>query len=305
MVIDEAVAAAGALGKPVHHLLHYTGHPGVEGIHGLAGLEVDVRVLRGAADERMLRRQRPGAMGTYQIGGHQRSQILIAEHLDGVQLVRGPEAVEEVHERYPGGQRRRVRHQRKIVGLLHRCRRQQRKSGLPSGHHVGVVAEDGQPLSREGTSRHVHYRAGQLARDLVHVRNHQQQTLRGGEGCGQRAALQCTVQRTRRATLALHLHDGGDRAPNVRTPTAGPFIGQFGHRRGRCDRVNTTQFAEPVRDRRRRLIAVDRYAGHSRSPTISMGATKASMGSGAPSGIISMECTGHCSKHARQPVQRS
>jgi hypothetical protein len=150
-----------------------------------------------------------------------------------------------------------------------------------------VVAEDGQSLSREGTRCHVHYRAGQLARDLVHVRDHQQQTLGRGEGRGQRSALQGAVQRARRAALALHLHDGGDRAPNVRTPTAGPFIGQFGHRRGRGNRIDTGQFAEPVRDRRRRLIAVDRYA-HQPS-----------------SGNISIECTGHCSKQARHPVHRS
>ena len=287
MVVDQAVAAAGALAKPVHHVLHDAGHAGVERIHRLAGLEVDVGVLRGASDEGMLGRQPPGAMGAYQLGRDQRSQVLIAEHLDRVQLVRGPEPVEEVHERHPGGQRRRVRHQGKIVGLLHRCRRQQRKSGLPSGHHVGVVAEDGQPLSREGTSRHVHHRAGQLAGDLVHVRDHQQQALGGGEGGGEGSALQGAVQRARGAALTLHLHHGGDRAPEVRTPAARPLIGQFGHRRGRGDRVDTAQFAETVRDRRRRLVAVDRHA-HQRG-----------------SGNISMECTGHCSKHARHPVQRS
>ena len=70
------------------------------------------------------------------------------------------------------------------------------------------------------------------------------------------------------------------------------------------DRVDTAQFAETVRDRGCRLIAVDRYAHQCGSGKIYMGATKASMGSGA-SGTISMECTGHCSKHARQPVQRS
>jgi hypothetical protein len=35
--------------------------------------------------------------------------------------------------------------------------------------------------------------AGQLARDLVHIGDHQQQALRGGEGGGQRAGLQRAV----------------------------------------------------------------------------------------------------------------
>ena len=60
------VAAAGALGRAGPSRPATTpGHAGVERVDRLARLEVDVRVLRGAADERPLRRQRPrrGARG--------------------------------------------------------------------------------------------------------------------------------------------------------------------------------------------------------------------------------------------------
>jgi hypothetical protein len=78
--------------------------------------------------------------------GHQRAQVVVGQHLDRVQLVRGAEPVEEVHERHPGRQRGGLRHQREVVGFLDRRGGEQRETGLPHRHHVGVVTEDGQPL---------------------------------------------------------------------------------------------------------------------------------------------------------------
>jgi hypothetical protein len=132
----------------------------------------------------------------------------------------------------------------------------------------------------------VQHRRSQLAGDLVHVRDHQEQALRGGERRRQRPALQRAVQRPRRAGLALHLHHRRDGAPDVRASPTRPLVREFGHRRGRCDRVDAADLAHAVGDRRRSLVAVDR-SPHQRG-----------------SGNISIECTGHCSKHARHPVQR-
>jgi hypothetical protein len=74
-------------------------------------------------------------------------------------------------------------------------------------------------------------RGGQLARDLEHVRQHQQETLRSGEGGGQRARLQRAVYRSRGATLALHLLHDRHIAPDVRHPFGSPLVGKLGHRR--------------------------------------------------------------------------
>ena len=196
-VVDEPVAAAGPLPELVHHLLHDAGHAGVEGVDGLARLEVDVRVLGGAADERPLGRQGALAVRADQLVGDQRPQVVVGEQLERVQLVRGAEPVEEVHERHPRPERRRLRDQRQVVRLLHRRRRQQREAGLAHGHHVGVVAEDRQPLRRQRPRGHVQHRRGELAGDLVHVRDHQQQALGGGERRRERSALQRAVQRAR------------------------------------------------------------------------------------------------------------
>ena len=63
-----------------------------------------------------------------------------------------------MHERHPGGQRGRLRHHREVMGLLDRRGREQRETGLPDRHHVGVVAEDGQSLRRHRPGRHVQHR---------------------------------------------------------------------------------------------------------------------------------------------------
>ena len=265
-VVDDAVAAAGALAEARHRVVDDAGHARVEGVHRLARLEVDIGVLRRAADERPLGRQRPVAVGADAFLGHERAQVVVREHLDRVQLVRGAEAVEEVHERHPRLERGRLGHERKIVGLLHRGRREQREAGLPYRHHVRVVAEDRQALRRERAGGHVDHGRRQLAGDLVHVRDHQQEALRRRERRRERTALQRSVQRARRAALALHLDHRRHAAPDVRPPRARPVVGQLRHRRRRRDRVDAADLVESVGDRRRRLVAVDGHAHVSRSP---------------------------------------
>ena len=156
-VVDDVERAAGALAEAGHQRPRPRRDAGVERVHRLARLEVDVRVLRGAADERPLRGQRAVAMRADQLLGHERPQVVVGEHLDRVQLVRGAEAVEEVQERHPRLERRGLRDQRQVVRLLDRRRGEQRETGLPHGHHVGVVAEDRQSLRRQRPGRHVHH----------------------------------------------------------------------------------------------------------------------------------------------------
>ena len=61
---------------------------------------------------------------------------------------------------------------------------------------------------------------GQLAGDLVHVGDHQQQALRRREGRRQRAGLQRAVNGAGRAAFALHLDHRRDGAPDVGLPSA-------------------------------------------------------------------------------------
>jgi len=108
-----------------------------------------------------------------------------------------------------------LRDECQVVGLLYRGRCEERESRLAHGHHVRMVTEDRQSLGCQRSGCHVDDRRGQFAGDLVHVRDHQQQALRRGEGRGQCTALQGPVQSARRATLALHFDHGRDGAPHI------------------------------------------------------------------------------------------
>jgi hypothetical protein len=86
-VVDDVHLPAGALAQLRHQLLDHDRHPGIERVDRLPGLEVCVGVLRGAADERPLRRQRTVAVLPNQRLRHQVSQIVVVKQLDRVEFV--------------------------------------------------------------------------------------------------------------------------------------------------------------------------------------------------------------------------
>jgi hypothetical protein len=121
-----------------------------------------------------------------------------------------------------------------------------------------VIAENGEGVGGEGARRHVHHEGRELARDLVHVRDHQEKALGGCERGGQRTGLQSAVHGPRRPALRLHLRDFGDEAPDVALPVGRPLVGQLAHRGGGRDRVDGDHLAQPVSDGGRGFVAVDR-----------------------------------------------
>ena len=127
--------------------------------------------------------------------------------------MRGPEAVEEVEERHATLERRRVGDRGEILSGLDIGRAEDRPARLPHGHHIALVAEDRKRMGRQRPGGDVDHRWGELAGDLVHVGDHQKETLRRRERGAQSATLQRTVECTRGATLALHLGHLRDRAP--------------------------------------------------------------------------------------------
>ncbi len=123
-------------------------------------------------------------MGVHQVVVDHGAQIVVGQLFDLGDLMRGAEAVEKVQERHAGFERGRVRDQRHIHYFLHRIGTQHGKPGRPRRHHVAVIAENRKRLRRQRPRRDVKHGGSQLTRNLVHVRDHQQQTLRGGKGCG-------------------------------------------------------------------------------------------------------------------------
>lgn len=154
----------------------------------------------------MLRAQSVILEPLYSVPIQQLAQILIVQDLDLLNLVGGPEAVEEVlegHGALDGGQMGNGSH---VHCLLHAGGSQLCPAGLTAAHDVGVVAENGQRVGGHSTGGNVH-NAGQMrAGDSIHGRDHQQQALGSSVGAGQRAGLQRAVHGAGCAGLRLHLH---------------------------------------------------------------------------------------------------
>ena len=206
----------------------------------------------------MIGRQRAGAMRAHQFVVDHGAHVVEAELFNLGNFVRGAEAVEEMQERNTRLQRGCMRDERQVHRLLHGVRRQQRKSGGPHRHGILVIAEDGQRLRGDRTRGNVDHRAGQLARNLVHVGDHQQQALRRGKGGAQRARLNGAVQRARCSAFALHLDHLRHRAPDVLVANRGPRVRRLAHRRGGRNGINSGNFADVVSHVGDCLVAVER-----------------------------------------------
>ena len=142
--------------------------------------------------------------------GQHGAHVVQGELLDLANLVRGAEAVEEMHEGNARFEGCGLRDERGVHDLLHVVGGQQRPAGLAHGHDVLMIAEDGQPLGGDRARGYMDDAGRELAGDLVHVGNHQQQTLRRGEGGRQAAALQSSVHCRHGAAFALHFHHVGN-----------------------------------------------------------------------------------------------
>ena len=221
----------------------------------------------------------------------QRAHVVLVETLDGVELVRGAKAVEEVEEGDARSKRRGVGDERQVLRLLHGRRAEKCEAGRARGHHVGVVAEDRERVGGERARGDVDDGGRELAGDLEHVREHQQQPLGRGERRRQRAGLQRAVHGAGGAALALHLDHLRHGAPGVRhslRPTMCPPSSPIGGRRR--DRVDRDHLARAVRDPGDRLVSVDRrLTSHmprvSARPTAGIGATL-TFGSDFPQRVV-------------------
>ena len=127
----------------------------------------------------------------------------------------GAEAVKIVQEGDTAAQGRGLGDQGKVHDLLYIVGTEESPAGGAAGHDVGMVAEYGQRLGGDSAGRNMENRGCKFAGNLEHVRDHQEQTLAGGEGCGQSACLQGSVDSACCATLRLHFYNGRHVAPDV------------------------------------------------------------------------------------------
>ena len=187
---------------------------------------------------------------------YQRTQIFHIHYLNFLILVRGTETVEEVQERHAALDRCQVGYTGQIHHFLYTAFGQHGKTCLTASHHILMVTEDTQHVAGKRTSRYMEYGRQQLAGYLVHVRNHQQQSLRCGERRGQRTCLKRTVYSACCTALALHLLYQNSLAEHVLAALCCPLINVLRHGRRRSDRINGGYLAEHIRNMRCCSVAV-------------------------------------------------
>ena len=111
-----------------------------------------------------------------------------------------------------------------------------------------MVTENVQGLGSDGTGGDMEHGGQQLAGDLVHIGDHQQQTLGCGVGGGQGTGGQRAVNGTGGTSLGLHLNDLDGVAENVLAASGAPLVDVIGHGAGGGDGVDASNLGKGIAD---------------------------------------------------------
>ena len=247
VVVEQLVVGAELGVNLAHVLLNDFRNRFVILVARLAVLEEYVAVLVRAAHHCMLRIEGTLTERFNSVHVAHFLQVLVVPNLDLLDLVGGTEAVKEVDERNAGLDGRQMRNRTQVHNFLRVGLSQHGETGLAAGHNVGLIAEDVQRMGRYRTRRNMEYAGQQLACDLVHVRDHQQQALGRSVGRGERAGCQRAVHRTRGARLGLHFDDLYGRTENVLLTCGCPLVNAVCHGAGRGDRIDTRDLGKRIR----------------------------------------------------------
>ena len=256
VVVEQMILTAGQFLDFAHVGLDDLRDRVIVGVGDFALLEVNVRVLRGSPNHRVIRVQRPAAECVQGILVDQTGQFVVFDDLDFLGLMRGPETVEEVHERNPALDRRQMRYRGQVHNLLDAAFGKHGETGLARRHDVLMIAEDAQRVGRHCAGADVEHARQQFAGDFIHVGNHEQQTLGSGEGRRQGAGLQGTVHRAGGAAFRLHLRDPHGLPEDVLPALGAPFIHMLSHGGGRSNREYRRDIGESVGNVSRRVVPV-------------------------------------------------
>ena len=201
---EEFVFATCNLAHCSHVFLNDGRHGIVVFVANLAVCEERFGVLGHASCFGVLGREGAVAEFAHLVHRHEGADVFHIHLLNLLILVGGAETVEEVDKRHAAFEGSEMGNGRKVHDFLHRAFAEHGKARLAACHDIAVVAEDTERVRGKGAGRYVEHAGQQLAGNLVHVGNHQQQALRGGESCGERTCLQRTVHGTGGTAFRLH-----------------------------------------------------------------------------------------------------
>ena len=270
IVIEQLIVGADLRVDFVHVVFDDGRHRFVIAVGRLTRLEEDIGVLRRAALHRMLRVQRVFAEPLHGVPIDHIGQVVVVPHFNFLYLMGGAEAVEEMQERHPALQGGQVRYRAQIHNLLYTGRAEHGIAGLPAGIHVGMVAENRQRMRRECAGGHVDDVGQQLAGDLVHIGDHQQQALGRRIGRGQRTGLERPVHRARGAALRLHFRHLDRTAEQVFLPGGRPYVGHLCHNGRRGNGVDGGDVGERIGYMRGGVVAIHGFllSCHEKAPPL-------------------------------------
>ena len=122
MVVEQLVITACYLIYLIHVILNNTRDRVVETVICLTDLEIYIRILHCCAEHRVLGVERVGTEFIQRVIIYKILEIFIIYRFDLGYLMRGPEPVEEMHERNLSLDRRKMRDSRKVHDFLHAAR---------------------------------------------------------------------------------------------------------------------------------------------------------------------------------------
>ena len=133
-----------------------------------------------------------------------------------------------------------------VHSLLYRVGCDHAESGLTAAHNVGVISEDVKSVGGNAAGSYVEYGRSLLTCELVHVGDHEEQTLGSCEGGGKSSGSDSAVNSTCSTCFGLHLYDLNFFAKDIYSILGSPVVHVFCHRGGRCDRVDRSYLRERI-----------------------------------------------------------
>ena len=245
-VVEEFIITASQLADFFHVFFNDFRQGIIVFVDSFASLEVDIRVLSRTAGNRVIRIQGMFAEFIQCFVVNQFSKVIIVQKFNLLDFVGSTEPIEEVQERNMTFNSSQMGNSGQVHDFLYAGFSKKCKTGLAASHNVSMVAEDVQGAGSQCTSSDVENCRKQFTSDLIHVRNHQEQTLGCGIGGGQCTSGKGAVYSTGSTSFGLHFHDLDRTTKDVLLSMGSPFIADFSHRRRRSDRVDCGNITERI-----------------------------------------------------------
>ena len=219
-------------------------------------LEEHVGVLGHTAGHGSVGTEGSGAEFLQRFAVQEGCEVFLRKSLDFLDFMRGAETVEEIDERHTAPDCRKMSYSSKIHHLLHAAFAEHGETGLAGAHHILMVPENTESMGSECTRRHMEHTGKEFAGNLVHIRNHQQETLRRCICRGESTGLKRAVDSTCGTGLTLHLLDMDCLAEDILSTGSRPVIDILRHRRRGSDGIDRRHLAKHVAYMRGSLIAI-------------------------------------------------